>query len=122
MQSLQCLRESRTIVRWMLVWFCMSIGVAIASPVVHPQTLTLVCTTVGSVKLVAPGDTDQSAPVTQAHMLDCVLCLSAGAPPAVAISVAAPQDLTQAYRPAYVAPLVWRTAEPTSARDPPRLS
>ena len=122
MPPLQHLRNSRTSIRWMLVWFCMAMGVAIASPVVHPQALTLVCTTAGSVKLVASGGTDQSTQIAMAHTLDCVLCLSAGAPPVADISVAVPQDLTQAYRPAYLAPLVWRTAEPTSARDPPHLS
>lgn len=121
MLSLQRLRECRTIVRCMLVWFCMSMGVAIASPVVYPQALTLVCTTAGAVKLVAFADTEQSTPTAMAHTLDCVLCLCAGAPPVAGISVAVALDLTQTYRPAYLAPLVWRTAEPTSARDPPHL-
>ena len=122
MQPLQHLRECRTIVRWMLVCFCLSIGVAIASPVVHPQGLTLVCTTAGSVKFVATGDLEAPAADTVSHTLDCVMCLPAGAPPTTAVVVLAAQDLTQTYLQTRPVVLQWRLAAKTSARDPPRLS
>ena len=56
MSSLQSLRQARSVIRWMLVWFALSIGVAVAAPVVNPQALTLVCTTAGVVKLVSGSD------------------------------------------------------------------
>lgn len=122
MGTLQQLRNCRTVVRWMLVWFCMSMGVAIASPMVQPQASMLVCTAAGAVKLVNVGDADPAPTVAAAHTMDCVLCLSAGAPPVASFALMAPQDLTQVYRPVHLALLLWRTTAPTSARDPPHLS
>ena len=41
MQPLLHLRQARHITRFMLVWFVLSLGVAIASPVINPQPRTL---------------------------------------------------------------------------------
>jgi hypothetical protein len=116
------MRNCHTAVRWMLVWFCLSMGVAIASPMVHPQALTMVCTAAGAVKMVAASDADEALPVAAAHTMDCVLCLSAGAPPVAALPFIAPSNLTQVYRPVHLALLIWRTTAPTSARDPPQAT
>lgn len=84
MPTLQTLREARSIIRWMLVWFALSIGVAVAAPVVNPQALTLICTTAGTLKFVTDA-ADDSAPGTlsgaHTHTLDCVMCLPTAAPP-----------------------------------------
>jgi hypothetical protein len=116
------MRNCHTAVRWMLVWFCLSMGVAIASPMVQPQASMLVCTAAGAVKLVSVGDADPATPVATAHTMDCVLCLSAGAPPVADIPVFAAPNLTQVYRPVHLALLIWRTTAPTSARDPPQAA
>ncbi len=69
----------------MVVSFVLSMGVAVAAPVLKPQALTLICTAAGSVKLVAGADSpadnsDTGLPAgMQAHALDCVLCLRPGA-------------------------------------------
>jgi hypothetical protein len=122
MPSLQSLREARSIVRWMLVWFVLSIGVAVAAPVVNPQALTLICTTAGSVKFVSSDAADDGAGTPsgmQAHALDCVMCLPAGAPPAAsaapALHAAAPTVQATA-PPALFHP---RYADAASARGPP---
>ncbi len=81
---LQSLREARSTVRWILVWFALSIGVAVAAPVVNPQSLTLICTSAGNVKFVtesAADNVDGLASDLHAHSLDCVMCLPQGAPP-----------------------------------------
>jgi hypothetical protein len=122
MKTLQAMRNCRTTVRWMLVWFCMAMGVAVASPMVHPQALTLVCTAAGAMKMVATTDADEPAPVAAAHTLDCVLCLTAGAPPVADIKLPTQDKLTQVYRPVYLALPLWRTTAPTSARDPPQAT
>ena len=55
---MQALRNARHIARFVLVWFALSIGVAIASPVIHPKAMDLVCSSTGSMQLVVVGDDD----------------------------------------------------------------
>ncbi len=79
MQSLPSWRKAHTIARFMLVWFALSIGVAIAAPLVQPQGMQLVCSGSGASKLVV-GDADaQDSAVLQ--VLHCPLCAGIGAPP-----------------------------------------
>jgi hypothetical protein len=119
MTTLQTLRKAHTTIRWMLLWFCLSVGVAVAAPVVHPQSLSLVCTAAGSVKLVPTGDAGSPEAPGSAHLLDCVLCLPGGAAPSEPVAVQPRQDLRHVYRAASIAPLQWRVAIIRSARDPP---
>lgn len=122
MVSLQSLREARTIVRWMLVWFALSIGVAVAAPVVNPQALTLICTTAGSVKFVSDsaGDSADGLPSgMQAHALDCVMCLPAGAAPVSAPVFSVPVSARALQPAAPPAHTVSRPIEAASARGPP---
>ena len=119
MSTLQSLRQARSIIRWMLVWFALSIGVAVAAPVVNPQALTLVCTTTGVVKLVSGSDDTGAQPMV--HALDCVLCLSAGAPPSVFPGAVSPET-PPAVRPmAAFRHFTPQDADPASARGPPAL-
>lgn len=124
MSLLQALRDAQAIVRWTLACFVLSMGVAVASPLVQPQTLTLVCSATGSMLLeaAAPGDGDAGSPQQARHTLDCVLCFTASAPPQAPVPVPLAAAGTQP-RPfsAWALP-TWRTSEPTSARDPPLLS
>ncbi|CAM8669674.1 MAG: DUF2946 domain-containing protein [Curvibacter sp.] len=125
MAFLQTLREARSIVRWMLVWFVLSIGVAVAAPVVHPQGLTLICTTAGNVQWVADATTDpaEGLPSGMAtHTLDCVMCLPSGAAPVPAFSPDLPAAVRSAGPLARPALLVAGIAEAPSARGPPALS
>ena len=88
--SLHTLRNS-TLARWVLLWWCMALGVAVAAPWVQPVQHRLVCSASGAVTLQDTGTPD--APL--APHLDCVLCLSAGAPPvyisALPVANAAPR-------------------------------
>ena len=122
MVSLQSLREARSIVRWMLVWFALSTGVAVAAPVVNPQALTLICTTAGNVKFVAESagdDTGGLASGMQAHTLDCVMCLPAGVPP-VSSTVLHAGPAARSPQPAALPERVpARLANAASARGPP---
>ena len=67
------------LIRWVLLWFALSLGVAIASPVVHPQAVELVCSSAGAVKAIVHTD-DGAQELGMGHM-DCPLCVLAGAPP-----------------------------------------
>lgn len=111
-----------SLVRWVLLWFALSVGAAIASPVVHPQRMELVCSVGGAIKAVvqaADGGQDMGA-----GAMDCPLCIMVGAPPGTPAAVALP-----ALRPA--APvlrslprvhLALFTAAPLPARGPPSFS
>ena len=51
LQALQTLRNSHQLIRLVLVWFVLSLGAAIASPLVNPQAAELICTGTGVMKL-----------------------------------------------------------------------
>ncbi|MDE2417964.1 MAG: DUF2946 domain-containing protein [Burkholderiales bacterium] len=120
MLLLQALRQSRIVARFVLAWFVLSLAVAIAAPVVNPQSATLVCSATGVMKLVGSGGEELAPPVH--HSLDCVLCLALNTPPALTGSpVLRPPSLTFELQPVQAAFVVWRTASPLSARGPPLL-
>ena len=77
----------------------LSLGVAVASPVVKPQTTELVCAGAGVMKLIVKTDDDsQDAAGTEvSHVLDCPMCASVGAPPpALAMAAESPHPLSYA--------------------------
>ena len=76
---MQTLRHAQQLARLVLVWFMCALGVAVASPMVHPQALELVCSSGGAVKLLVK--TDNGVQDMGAHSLDCPLCLLGSAPP-----------------------------------------
>ena len=75
---MQTLRNARQIARLVLVWFALSIGVAIASPLVEQHDILQLCSAVAHVA--ANGSPD--SPVPAGHStLDCPLCAGISAPP-----------------------------------------
>jgi hypothetical protein len=76
---MQPLRNAKLIARFVLLWFALSIGVAIASPLVNPQGMQLICSGAGAMKVVVAGENGK-VPLAS-HTLDCPLCASIGAPP-----------------------------------------
>jgi hypothetical protein len=114
------LRHALHLTRLLLVWFALSVGVAIASPMVNPQAMDLVCTSTGSMKLVVPGDDDSTAAAS--HTLDCPLCLSLMAPPpALNTQLSYVSPLANALRPSVAAYIASVTASPLPSRGPPVL-
>jgi hypothetical protein len=117
---MHALRHARFLARWVLVCFVMSLGAAIASPLVKPQTMQLVCTGAGSVKLLI--GSDDGASVSH-HTLHCPLCASVGAPPPQTRTVAEPlQPLSHVLQPIAAAHIAARTAAALPARGPPVFS
>jgi hypothetical protein len=120
MPHLQTLRQALNLTRLVLVWFALSVGVAIASPMVNPQAMDLVCTSTGSMKLVVQGD-DAGVAATS-HTLDCPLCASHSAPPPAlntALTQPVPSSLAHALEPLAAARIAAVTAPPLPSRGPP---
>ena len=118
-QLLQTLRQASRLARFVLAWFVLSIGVAVASPLVQPQAITLVCSAGGAMKMLVTLD-DGSAQDLGAASLDCPLCLSMGAlPPTQGQTLPPVHPLAHALQPLAAAHIAERTAAPLPARGPP---
>ena len=115
------MQRARQLTRFVLVWFVMAMGVAIASPMVNPKAMDLVCSSGGGMKLVVIGDDDNTA--SSAHTLDCPLCASLSAPPLLTqASFTSEAPLAYALQPVVAARLAAATAPPLPSRGPPSLS
>jgi hypothetical protein len=101
--------------------FLLAIGLAAASPLIKPQSIELLCTSGGAMKLLlksADGDAQSSA-----HTVPCGLCaLGDGLLPTVLPLLAPVQAHTQAAPAAFISAPVVRTQPPLPARGPPALS
>jgi hypothetical protein len=117
---LQALRRATALARWVLLGFVLSLGVAIASPIVNPQATQLICSGSGVMKVIVTS-ADGSTEVASQSM-DCPLCVSIIAPPPVLKSTVVPhQSLFYALQPVTVAVIAKRTAAPLPARGPPEF-
>jgi hypothetical protein len=118
--NLHALRRARLFARFVLAWFVLSVGVAVASPWIHPQSTELVCSA-GAMKLLV--QTDDGMKEQSTHTLDCSLCANIGSPPPeLRLHVEAPHSLSHALRPVVAAHIAWLTAAPLPARGPPSAS
>ena len=115
---MQYLRNTTHIIRFVLVWFALSVGLAIASPMVQPKAMDMVCTSTGSMKLVHQGDEDSST--FASPTLDCPLCVIICAPPpAFNTTLTQASPLSHALLPTVAAHIASLTAPPMPSRGPP---
>jgi hypothetical protein len=115
---MQALRRANFLARLVLAWFALTLGVAIASPLVNPRAMELVCSGAGALKLVV--NSDGSTAPASGHTLDCPLCATFSAPPATApavVAMALPHGDFVA--PAPASRTAVRAAAPLPARGPP---
>lgn len=113
---MQRLRHARFLARLVLAWFALSLGVAIASPLVKPVDLQLVCSVAGA-KLLVKGD---SGDKTAGHTLDCPLCAATGAPPPLGVvGLVYEPPLAHVLQSVPAARIAALTAAPLPARGPP---
>ena len=121
MQPMHLLRTSSMLARLVLAWFVVTLGVAVASPMVHPQAMQLVCSDGGSVKLVVMGDDEAGQGVH--HTLDCPQCLAVSLPaPPATLRVLAPQPMAHALHPFVTAHIAALLGAPLPPRAPPAIS
>lgn len=118
---MHALRTSSILIRLVLAWFVLMLGVATASPIVHPQTMQVVCTSSGAMKVVVMSDDGQTSDHTP-HTLDCSLCLAPTLPvPQQSMAHAVPQPLAHALKPEVAAHLAALVGAPLPPRGPPDL-
>ena len=118
---MQSLRNLTLITRCVLAWFVLSLGVAVASPLVKPQSILLVCSASGAIKVLVQAD-DGSVSELADNTLHCPACAPMAAPPPAARLTTAPaQPLAYALQSIPFAHIAARTAAPLPARGPPTV-
>lgn len=117
MSLLARLRRSHFLATLVLVWLALTLGVAVASPLLSDGNQVLLCSAGGMAKLVLGDDGSAStAPVA----LNCPLCSVCGAPAPAAASVPVPLPPLREMRPSIaVAHIAALGAAPPPARGPP---
>lgn len=119
MRRMHALRTSSTLIRLILVWFALTLGAAMASPLVAPKAFEMICTSGGSIQLIeldANGNATEAGP----HTLDCAMCLPASLPiPQSTSSLPQPQPLAHALTILEVARIATLTGAPLPPRGPP---
>lgn len=113
------LRRTRWLTCFWLAWFSAMVGAAVASPLIHPQSLQWVCSGAGEVQLVVGTEAGAGQ---QHHTLECPLCLhiSGGVPEqAQGLALLFLQPLAVAVVAMKAAPVAQRAAAPLPARGPP---
>ena len=107
---MQRLRNASSLARLVLAWFALALGAAIASPLVQPAGLDVVCSAGGLVKVVPHGGDGDTA---SHHTIECPLCMSLDAPPPVAAVAVHAQPAHRA--------AIWQVATPAAQlqRDGP---
>ena len=120
--AMSVLRNVRALARFVLAWFVLSVSVAIASPVVHPQSMQVMCTAEGGIKILVQGD-DGMHELGASH-LDCPVCMPTGAPPAPAQPIGFPAvpPLAHAVQSIPSARIAAATAAALPPRGPPALA
>ena len=70
----------RTLLLWVLAWFVVALGVAVASPLVSPQGMELVCSGSGAGGAQLVVKTADGVVAADTPGIDCPLCLEADTP------------------------------------------
>lgn len=122
MRPMQTLRHLTFVTRLVLVWFVLSLGVAVASPLVKPQDILLVCSGAGAMKVLVKAD-DGSTSELGSKTMDCPLCMPMTAllPPVTHAALGPAQPLSYALLGIAAEHAVARTAAPLPGRGPPSL-
>ena len=123
MNLLHTLRNAPWLAKLALLWFALTLGAAVASPMVQPQQTLVICTGAGMLKVVLADDGTVTAVAASdtGDTLFCPLCLVGGAPPSCELNtLAAPQPLGSLPQSIPAATIVALTAAPPPARAPPK--
>jgi hypothetical protein len=110
-------RYVRVFARWMCLIFGLSLGVAMASPMILGTSFELVCSSTGPAHVLVKVDGDVHE--MGDGQMDCPLCLPGGAPPP-AVPMLQPAAMTQPLGRIMAAIPAARLAAMVSAPLPPR--
>ena len=121
MFNLQSLRNAHRLTRFVLVWFALFVGAAVASPLVKTEAVQLVCSAIGGVKLVHPDAAGDDVSLAALHIaLDCPACMPLIAPPAADVLASlSTGNLSHILQPLLAARLASLLGQPWQARAPP---
>jgi hypothetical protein len=120
MSLFHTLRSSPWLARVALLWFALTLGVAVASPMVHPQAELVICSGVGMHKVVL--NDDGTVTTSSVSGMSCPLCLVGGAPPLTStLTVAPAHPLGHVLQSALASHVTALTAAPPPARGPPNV-
>lgn len=118
MSFLHSLRNTPWLAKLALLWFALTLGVAVASPLVNPQNELLLCTSAGMVKVVL--NADGSVTTSPSAGANCPLCVVGGAPASfVRVAMAPVQPLGRVLQSIPAARIAAATAVPPPSRGPP---
>ncbi|GKT24893.1 DUF2946 domain-containing protein [Acidovorax sp. SUPP3334] len=108
--------------RLILAWLVLTLGIAVASPLVQPKAMELICSDGGSAKLVFVDDSGEAEQGAH-HGLDCSLCLPAALPLTLGhYELVLPQPSVNARYPFVSAHITALLGAPLPPRGPPILS
>ena len=116
MSILQTLRNTPWLAKLALLWFALTLGVAVASPLVNPQDDLVICTSAGMVKVKLHADGSISTEPSSEGQ--CPLCVAGSAAPPTLISLQ-PEPL-QALADVLPWPVAVHVATSTAAPPPSR--
>ncbi len=121
MTLLHTLRNAPWLAKLALLWFALTLGVAVASPMVNPQTELVICTGAGMLKVVLSDDGSVTTVAADTgSTLFCPMCMGGGAPtPFVMNAATPPQSLGHVLQSIPAAIIAALTAAPPPARGPP---
>jgi hypothetical protein len=113
---METLRRAHRLARLVLAWFALSVGLAVAGPVLKPQAIEVICSGAGGTKVMTSDDGGDAH--AHDHMKDCRACVLT-ALPSVPVAFATPEPAADT--PARVLPvsIAADAAIPYSARAPP---
>jgi hypothetical protein len=121
MTLLHTLRNTPWLAKLALLWFALTLGAAVASPMVNPQTELVICTGAGMLKVVLADDGSvTTAPTDAGEGYFCPLCMVGGAPAPVVVNTVEPhQPLSHVLQSIPAAIIATLPCAPPSARGPP---
>ena len=113
-------RQAHFLARIVLAWFVLSVCAAMASPLVVPKSMDMVCTSGGVMKFISSDDAQDAG--TALKTMDCALCMPVVFPPApIAQQFIQVSSLAHALQPLVAAHIATATAPPLPSRGPPSL-